>query len=64
VEGETGLLVDEHDVAGMARHMVSIAENAEIAGRLGGAARQRIQQEFELGQSIERLWSIIQSSTR
>ncbi len=46
VEGETGLLVDEHDEAAMAAAMTRLARDADLAGRLGGAARRRVEAEF------------------
>jgi glycosyltransferase involved in cell wall biosynthesis len=62
VEGETGLLVEEKDVEGMATHMMQLAQNTDLAGRLGDAARQRIAAEFSMATSIDRLWEIIANS--
>jgi glycosyltransferase involved in cell wall biosynthesis len=59
VEGETGFLVDENDVSGMARDMTRLALNAELAGRIGAAARRRIETEFSVERSIAGLWGII-----
>jgi len=42
LDGETGLLADEFDIEGMARHMIRLANDPELAGRLGRAARQRV----------------------
>ena len=64
IEGETGFLVDEHDVEGMARHMLQIARDPELAGRLGRAARLRVERHFTLERSIAELWRIIQLSAR
>jgi glycosyltransferase involved in cell wall biosynthesis len=64
VEGETGLLVDEHDVNGMAKHMLSLAQDSELAARLGAAARARIEREFSMEWSIGRLWHIIETAAR
>jgi glycosyltransferase involved in cell wall biosynthesis len=61
VEGSTGFLVDERDVEGMARHMIRLAQDAELAGRLGRAARERVQVHFSTETSIRRLWTIITS---
>lgn len=61
VEGQTGLLVDERDVKGMAAHMLQLIHEPAIAERLGRAARQRIETRFSIEHSIGRLWSIIES---
>jgi colanic acid/amylovoran biosynthesis glycosyltransferase len=60
IDGETGLLVDEGDVEGMARGMVQLAEDPEQAGRLGKAARNRIVAEWSIEKSIGRLWNIME----
>jgi glycosyltransferase involved in cell wall biosynthesis len=56
------LLVEEKDVEGMATHMMQLAQNTDLAGRLGDAARQRIAAEFSMATSIDRLWEIIANS--
>lgn len=61
VEGETGLLVDEGDVGGMAAHLSALARDPELAGRMGRAARRRVEEHFTMEGSLERLWSIIES---
>jgi colanic acid/amylovoran biosynthesis glycosyltransferase len=62
VEGETGLLVDERDTKGMAEQMLSLARDAELARRLGLAARQHVAAHFSQAQSLDRLWTIISSA--
>jgi glycosyltransferase involved in cell wall biosynthesis len=62
VEGETGLLVDERDVAGMAAHMTDLAVRPEQAARLGRAARERIAAEFSVTQRTDELWRIVQEA--
>ena len=64
IEGETGFLVDEHDVDGMAHCMLRLAEDPALAGRLGEAARARIESCFSMQRSIGELWRIIQSCVR
>jgi len=61
IEGETGFLVDERDVDGMAQHMLRIAEDPLLAARLGEAARQRIAEHFSLEKTISALWKTIAS---
>jgi colanic acid/amylovoran biosynthesis glycosyltransferase len=60
VEGETGFLVDEGDVDGMADLMIKIAGDAELAGRLGKAARTRVEAEFSSDKRLGNLWRIIE----
>ncbi|MCA1636365.1 MAG: glycosyltransferase [Acidobacteria bacterium] len=61
VEGETGLLVEERDVSGMAAHMLQLARDPSLAGLLGAHARRHIAENFSMEQSDRNLWSIIQS---
>lgn len=60
VHGETGLLVDERDVDGMADHMVAVLRDPSLAGRLGEAGRQHVRANFSMNRSIERLWKVIE----
>jgi glycosyltransferase involved in cell wall biosynthesis len=64
IDGETGFLVDEHDVDGMAQRMLRLADDPVLAGRLGRAARARIEDCFSMERSIGELWEIIQSCVR
>jgi len=61
VEGETGFLVDEGDVQGMAKHMLRIAQDPGLAAKLGQAASLRIAEHFSIEGSISRLWDIIKA---
>jgi colanic acid/amylovoran biosynthesis glycosyltransferase len=61
VEDQTGFLVAEHDVERMANHMLRVARDPELAGRLGRAARLRVKAHFSIEGSIAELWKIIQS---
>ena len=61
IEGETGFLVDEGDVEGMAHHMLRIAQDPSLAAKLGQAARRRIESQFSLEGTISALWQIIES---
>jgi glycosyltransferase involved in cell wall biosynthesis len=61
VEGETGFLVDEGDVAGMSVHMSRLIREPELAAKLGRTARRRIETLFEVEQSLGRLWRVISS---
>lgn len=64
IEEETGLLVNEHDVAGMAAAMIRLARDPELAQRMGAAGRQRIEDSFTLERHIAELWRIIEQAIR
>lgn len=59
MDDETGLLVEEQDVAGMARQMLRLLRDPALAASLGGAARRRVGAHFSAERSIARLWTII-----
>jgi colanic acid/amylovoran biosynthesis glycosyltransferase len=64
IDGKTGLLVDEGDVEGMARNMIRLAEDPELAERLGKAARESIVAEWSMEKSINRLWTIMEKAIK
>ncbi len=59
LDGETGLLVEEGDVEGMARRMVQLAKDPALAARLGAAARERVRSNFVQEDQLARLVEII-----
>jgi len=59
VDGETGALVDEDDVAGMAAAMERLALDPLLARQWGRAAHARVASEFSMERSIGRLWAIL-----
>jgi len=54
-DGVSGLLVSPSDVEGMAAAMLRLMESAELRESLGKAGRQRVQQDYELAVSADRL---------
>lgn len=62
VDGQTGFLVKEGDVGGMAECMIRLVKDPALANRLGQAARERICLEFTMQKSIANLWRIITAS--
>jgi glycosyltransferase involved in cell wall biosynthesis len=60
LDGETGLLVPERDVAGLADRLERLAGDPELRARLGRAARARMDAEFDLDSQCARLESIYQ----
>jgi glycosyltransferase involved in cell wall biosynthesis len=61
IENETGFLVNERNVNEMARQMMCLAADPGLAGRMGRAARERIQNHFSTEISTARLWNILSS---
>ena len=61
IPNETGLLVKERDVAGMAHHILRLLRDPGLAKELGDAARKRVEVHFSAARSIERLWTIIKN---
>ena len=64
VEGETGLLVDEGDLEGMAAHLVALARDPDRAASLGAAGRRRAGELHSLDRSIARLWQDLEQAAR
>ena len=62
IEDQTGFLVDERDVDGMARHMERLFADPALAGSMGRAARGRIADSFAIDDRLARLWSVIESA--
>ena len=59
LEGETGLLVAERDVQGMAAAMRRMVEDADLAARLGAAGRERVERNFTARGSLDALAALI-----
>lgn len=61
-EGETGLLVDEHDGEGFARGLRGLLEAPETAARMGVAAREVAVERFEFRKLHARLEDMIRAA--
>ena len=59
LDGETGYLVAEFDVDGMAREMIKIIEDPEKAKELGANGRARIQKVFNQRNQIAKLHRVL-----
>lgn len=53
LEDQTGLLIDEGDIEGMAQAMIRILAEPGLAGRFGSAARNRVKEHFTLDKHID-----------
>lgn len=61
-EDETGILVDERDVAGMANGIIALASDPSLAGRLGKNAAQHISRYYRMDQSIAKLSLVLEAA--
>ena len=61
-DGETGILVDEKNVNGLATAIISLLENPKKREQFGRAAQQRIQQELTWTKTVEQFISIYQQN--
>jgi colanic acid/amylovoran biosynthesis glycosyltransferase len=62
IDGETGILVGERDVAGMAAGLSRMFGDSALAERMGRAARDRVVREFALDQRLQALWAVIEAA--
>ena len=62
VEGVTGILVDEYDVAGMARAMLRLARDRDLARSMGASGRDLALANFTLEKTIGQLSEVLQAA--
>lgn len=61
-DGKTGLLVEEHDVKGMAKQMLRLIEDPNLAKELGAKNKKNIRENFSLNRHIDVLNELIKKS--
>lgn len=59
LEGETGLLSEEHDVASMAKHMIQLLENKTLAVEMGKKGKERVDGFFRRDRHLKVLGELI-----
>jgi glycosyltransferase involved in cell wall biosynthesis len=59
IENETGLLVDEYDIDGMAENMKRILDNPGYAQEMGRAGRENIKLHFSMERHIDTLNQLV-----
>ncbi len=64
IDGVTGFLVPENDVAAMAEKMTLLAHDPGLAARMGKAAEERVLSNFTLVHSIARLNRAIEETVK
>jgi glycosyltransferase involved in cell wall biosynthesis len=63
LEGESGFLVDEGDVSGMADFIAHLAEDPDLAARLGRFASSRALSSFTVNHHVDDLANVIKSAS-
>ena len=61
VHGETGFLVEEKDVEGMAGYMLELFDHSELVTKMGKAGRKHIEENYDLDKQTEKLFRVLQS---
>jgi len=59
VDGETGILVNEHDVQAMGEALIRLAEDRLLREKMGNAARRHMLAHYELAQQAQKLKSLL-----
>lgn len=59
IEGETGILTDEHDIDAMAKACIFLAENPSEAEKMGLAARQHVSERYDVVKLSQKIKSIL-----
>ena len=54
-DGETGLLTDPDDPAGLAEAIIRLLDDRELAARLARAGRELVLREFNIRVSVQKL---------
>lgn len=61
INGETGFLVKEMDINGMAKAMIKLAKEPDIADKMGNKSHSFIRENFSLTVHLEKLWKVIEA---
>jgi glycosyltransferase involved in cell wall biosynthesis len=59
LDGCTGLLVEEGDVAGMAKAMLQLLRDPALAERLGSAGRRRVNAHFTVERHLQAITALL-----
>lgn len=62
IDGETGLLVAEHDVNAMAEKMMQLLDNKELAQQLGQNGKERIKNNFTMERHLKVIDDLIDAA--
>jgi glycosyltransferase involved in cell wall biosynthesis len=59
IDGSTGLLVEEGDVAGMAEAMLRLVLDPDLAERLGSAGQRRVKAHFTVDRHLQDITDLL-----
>jgi len=59
IEGQTGLLTDEHDISGMAEACITLAQNEATRETMGVAARKHIEMNYDVVKLSQKIKSLL-----
>jgi colanic acid/amylovoran biosynthesis glycosyltransferase len=62
VDGESGILVEEGDVIALADGIIQLANDPELARRMGGAARLQTEARWSQAAAVEHLWEVVRAA--
>jgi glycosyltransferase involved in cell wall biosynthesis len=61
IHDETGFLVEEKDVEGMAGYMLELFDQPELIKKMGEAGRMHIEENYDLDKQTDKLFKVLQS---
>jgi glycosyltransferase involved in cell wall biosynthesis len=61
LHGETGFLVEEKDVEGMADYMLELFDHPELIIKMGEAGRRHIEKNYDLNKQTDKLFKVLES---
>lgn len=64
IDGESGFLVEEHDIADMAAKMISLLDQPDLAPKMGAVGRKHMIAAYNVVKQVEKLDSIIRNSIK
>lgn len=64
INGETGYLVPEHDIKGMAHYMIKIAEDVQLAALLGSKEAVHIRNNYDIRDRINTLAAALKQAIK
>lgn len=62
INGETGYLVPEHDIEGMANYMIKIADDVNLAVRLGKKEAAHIRENYDIHSRIDTITQMLKKA--
>jgi glycosyltransferase involved in cell wall biosynthesis len=62
IDGETGLLCDPDRTDEVARALIDVLRDRELARRLGAAGRERVERDFTWAHAGRRLHAIVENA--